>query len=305
MFSSPAAGVTRTQGACPGDGPQVGAATVGGDETPGVTRIVFQFVDRSRPSSPDGLRRDAQPCRTLPTAVRIPSGTTTPLPLILVVHGRDGDPTRLRPLIDTWVADGYVVAAPFFLRTNKDARAKPTGAAVSRQAADARFVLTQLLDLDADPDSLLYGHVDPAHIGAAGMSLGGMTVYGLASNTCCLDPRINAAILLAAVHRSFGTGRYVAQDLPVMLIQGDHDKGYHNSLDAYPELTAPKWFITLHGSSHSPPFEIPRGPKASLVDNTTTEFWDLALRGTGTATQAIVDAIRHSDGRASLRHQLS
>ncbi len=57
------------------------------------------------------------------------------------------------------------------------------------------------------------------------------------------------------------TGRYVHQDMPVLLIQGDADIGYHHSRDAYPQLAPPKWFITLHGERHSPPFEVPRGPR--------------------------------------------
>jgi predicted dienelactone hydrolase len=62
--------------------------------------------------------------------------------------------------------------------TDKGDRDQPTGAAVARQAADARLVLDQLLALDGEPANPLSGRIDPRHIGAAGMSLGGMTVYG-------------------------------------------------------------------------------------------------------------------------------
>ena len=254
---------------------------MGGDETPGVTRVVFTFVDRSRPTAPD---RDNQPgdppeCRVLRTAVRWSTGISGPRPLILAVHGRDGDPSTLRPLFDAWVRAGYVVAAPFFLVTQKGEDDKPTGAAMRRQVADARFVLDQVLQLNTDPTSAIHGLVDPQRVGAAGMSLGGMTVYGLVSNTCCRDPRIGAAVLLAAVYRPFPGGKYVRPQPPTMLIQGDEDDGYHNSLTAYPNLAPPKWFITLKGSEHSPPFEIPRGPEADVVDDATTAFWNLSLVG--------------------------
>ena len=64
---------------------------------------------------------------------------------------------------------------------------------------------------------------------------------------------------MAGVHDDFPGGRYVHQTVPVLLIQGDADIGYHHSRDAYPQLAPPKWFITLHGERHSPPFEVPRG----------------------------------------------
>ena len=104
-----------------------------------------------------------------------------------------------------------------------------------------------------------------------------MTVYGLIANTCCRDPRVTAAISMAGVYRAFPHGRYVHRAVPVLLVQGDADKGYHNSVTAYPQLAAPKWFVTLHGSLHSPPFEVPRGSEAPVVDSVTTAFWSTYL----------------------------
>jgi dienelactone hydrolase len=290
---------------CPGTGAQIGAPKFGGDDTPGVTRIVFTFVDRSRPSRPDGGDEVSgdPPCRVLETAVHLPAASVGPVPLILTIHGLDGDPAPLRPLIDAWTKAGFVVAAPSFLVTAKNRAGASTPSASSRQAADASFVLDQLLALDADPTSVLHGHIDPRHIGVAGMSLGGMTAYGLISNTCCRDPRITAAELLAAVYRPFPHGKYVKQHVPVLLIQGDRDRGYHNSVTAYPALGAPKWFVTLHGSTHSPPFEIPRGPEEDLVDSTTTAFWRRYLGDERAAARRIGDAVKESKGQASLRKE--
>jgi dienelactone hydrolase len=277
-----------------------------GPDADGVTRVVFTFVDPERPVDPDdpGADGDANSCRVLKTTVSIPAGATAPLPLVLAVHGRDGDPVRLGPLVDAWVRAGQIVAAPQFLVTDKDADDKPTGAAVRRQAADARFVLDELLLQNDDPAGPLHGLIDADRIGPAGMSLGGMTVYGLVSNTCCRDPRITAAVLLAAVRREFDAGRYVSQHVPVMLIQGDADIGYHNSVAGYRSLAAPKWFITLHGSTHSPPFEVPRGPEGPLVDRATTEFWERYFGGPPGAEQQIMDAVTAS-GFASLQRQLT
>jgi hypothetical protein len=136
------------------------------------------------------------------------------------------------------------------------------------------------------------------------MSLGGQTVYGLIANTCCEDERVSAAIVMAGVHRDYPRGKYERNRIPVLLEQGDADSGYHNSVEAYPELAAPKWFITLHGSHHSPPFEIPLGDEAPLVRATTTDFWNLYLKGEAPAAARIVAVVDGSHGRLGLQRQL-
>ena len=122
---------------------------------------------------------------------------------------------------------GYVVVAPTFPKTTKDGKGRALRSEVVDQAADARFVLDEILDRAG-----AFG-IDPHEVGVAGMSLGGMTVYGLISHTCCQDGRIGAAVVMAGVHDDFPSGRYVHQDVPVYLLQGDADVGYHHSRAAY------------------------------------------------------------------------
>jgi dienelactone hydrolase len=198
-----------------------------------------------------------------------------------------------------WAGAGYVVAAPTFLKTKKDAGGKALASEVALQAADARFVLDQVLDRAGAL------HVDDREVGVAGMSLGGMTVYGLISHTCCRDGRISAAVVMAGVHDDFPDGKYVHQTMPVLLIQGDADVGYHHSRDAYPQLAPPKWFITLQGEQHSPPFEVPRGKVAGVVDTTTTLFWNRYLKRDAGAASKIVAVVAATKGKATLQRDLS
>jgi dienelactone hydrolase len=245
------------------------------------------------------------PCRLLPTEVRSPIGITRPLPLVVVAHGLDGNPKSLTSLLDAWTAAGYVVAAPTFPTTRKDANGVSLVADAAAQAADMSFVIDQLLDRGGTHPAGRHRYpIDPRHIGVAGMSLGGLSVYGLVSNTCCRDRRVSAAILMAAVRRQFRDDRYEENAVPVLLVQGDADRGYHNSLEAYPELAPPKWFITLRGSTHSPPFEEPPGPEAPLVYAATTRFWDRYLKGNLAAATELTDLVRTSHGRAALRRDL-
>jgi poly(3-hydroxybutyrate) depolymerase len=238
-------------------------------------------------------------CRVLVTQVRFPTSGTTALPLILAIHGADGDPSRLAPLLDTWTRAGYVVAAPTFPKTKKDARGQALRSEVAWQAADARFVLDGLLDRAGEFS------IDPHEVAVTGMSLGGMTVYSLISHTCCQDGRIRAAVVMAGVHDDFPDGTYVHQNMPVLLIQGDADVGYHHSLDTYPQLAPPKWFVTLNGERHSPPFEVPRGPAAGVVDATTTAFWNRYLKHEKPAAGQIVDVVKATKGKATLQRDLS
>jgi dienelactone hydrolase len=271
------------------DGPAAGTPRAA---TEGITRIDYTFAHRL-----------AGKCRTLVTQVREPppspsSPRPSSLPMILAIHGLDGSPNALAPLLDGWTRAGYVVAAPTFPKTKKDTRGRALRAEVVDQAADARFVLDEVLDRSDALD------IDPHEVGVAGMSLGGMTVYGLISHTCCQDGRIRAAVVMAGVHDDFPDGHYVHQDVPVLLVQGDADVGYHHSRSAYAQLAPPKWFVTLHGERHSPPFEVPRGSASAVVDATTVAFWNHYLKDDVAAAQQIIDAVRATDGKATLQRNL-
>jgi dienelactone hydrolase len=267
------------------DGPAAGTPHVA---SAGITRTDDTF-----------RHRIAGRCRVLVTQVREPSpAPSTPVPLVLAIHGVDGTPDSLAPLLDQWTRAGYVVAAPTFPKTKKDARGKARRSEVVDQAADARYVLDELLDRAT---SL---HVDPHEVGAAGMSLGGMTVYGLISHPCCEDGRVSAAIVMAGVHDAFPSGTYRHQDVPVLLLHGDADVGYHHSQSAYAQLAPPKWFITLHGERHAPPFEVPSNAASAIVDATTVAFWNGSLKGDAAGGQQIIDAVRATNGKATLRRVL-
>jgi dienelactone hydrolase len=302
IATAPRATAATSPTACPASAPLAEPSVVTPRVSGGST-VTETLVDRTR-GTEAAKGTPALDCRVLPVDVLLPGGPG-PHPLIVTVHGRDGDPTSLRPLLGTWVDAGYAVAAPTFPITRKDTDDKPLTEDVAEQSRDVSFVISRLVEQSQDPASPLRGAIDPTRIGAVGMSLGGLTVYGLVANTCCRDRRIDAAIEMAGVYRSFPRGRWVPQRVPILLLHGDADKGYHNSVEAYPRLGAPKWFITLRGSLHSPPFEIPRGSEAPLVDATTTLFWNRYLRGDVPAERGIVDAVAAAHDEARLAKDIT
>ncbi len=266
------------------------APTVAEPTDPAVTRLAAVTTD-ARPTR----------CRVLPTEIRLPAGTRGAGPLLVVAHGLDGTPAALAPLLDSWARAGYVVASPTFPLTAKDGSGDSLRSESVDQAADLRAVIDAVTRASRTQGDPMSGRVDVERVGVAGMSLGGLAVYALISNSCCKESRVDAAIVMAGVRREFPDERYGRNDAPVLLLQGDADPGYHNSVDAYPELAPPKWFVTLHGSRHAPPFEVPNGPEAPFVRTVTRDFWDRYLRGDRGAAADLVAAVAAQGRTVSLR----
>jgi dienelactone hydrolase len=220
--------------------------------------------------------------------------------MIVVAHGLDGDPAALGDLAEVWARAGFVVVAPMFPTTVKDANGRSSASETRLQAGDLHFVIGRLVAGARRRSSAWYGRIDAAHIGAAGTSLGGLAVYASTTESCCTDARIDAAVLMAAVHRDVPDSEQQPNHVPMMLLQGDADPGYHNSRDAYADLRPPKWLVTLEGSGHAPPFEAPRGSEGAVVDAATIAFWDGTLRGDPTGASRIAAAVHAHRGMTSL-----
>jgi predicted dienelactone hydrolase len=275
--------------------PATSFAGSGSDE---VTVLRETFVDESRPSPASNLAPEA-PTRTLETRIALPPGKGRH-PLVLLAHGANGNPDKFSQLIDTWARAGYVVAAPRFPRSS-DAGGNFIPDYVE-QPADLSFVLDRVLELNRTKGSKLRGRIDPKHIGLAGLSLGGFTTYGTVWNSCCRDDRIDAAILMSAVFGPFPEGEYDFRSVPVLLLHGDADGLYPHSVEAYPQLAGPKWFVTLQGGTHAFPFEDVPEASDEVVREVTTAFWDRWLKGERRAERAISEAVEAS-GLATLQQE--
>jgi predicted dienelactone hydrolase len=87
-----------------------------------------------------------------------------------------------------WAAARYVVVAPAFPLTSNVTPGGGHPGDVTNQPADVTFVINEVLKMSrAKAGGPLAGLIDKRHIGVAGLSLGGSTVYGLIANTCCRD----------------------------------------------------------------------------------------------------------------------
>jgi dienelactone hydrolase len=245
---------------------------------PPFTRWTETFVDRSRPT-PAGAATPAAPTRTLVTTIYRPRGKG-PFPTIVFAHGSSGHPDKFSQLLGAWAAAGYVVAAPAFPLTNSTVPESGKNTAdVANQPADVSFVLTQVLRESRERRSRLYRAVDRRHLGAAGLSLGGATIYSAVFDDCCRDRRFTAAMVLDGIR--LGSALHLDGHVPLLIAHSDTDPSipYATARAAYDAAAAPVWLVTLHGASHASQWENDPTPYDAIDERLTLDFWDATLRG--------------------------
>jgi predicted dienelactone hydrolase len=249
-----------------------------------VTRVQLPFEDRSRPAvDPTGER--SAPTRVLPTELYLPA-SPGPSPLIVFAHGFNGDPGKFTELFGAWADAGFAVLAPRFPVTSTTVGTNPLtrAADITEQPADMSFVLDRLLA------GKYAGRIERSRIGVAGMSLGGGTSWALISDTCCVDRRFRAAIVMDGNRFSFGAATFVPNKVPLMVMHAKTDVAlpYAAARVAYDEAAAPKYFVTIFEAIHPEPFEDWPHPADEMVKQVTITFWRAYLLGDKKARSEIV-----------------
>lgn len=276
------------------------------------------FVDRRRPTAANG-GVPGKPDRTLPTLIFYPAAGAPsdepvkdaparsaggPYPLIVFSHGYSTDANVYRNLVRWWSAAGYVVAAPTFPLSNNAAPGGPQVVDYRNQPADVSFVIDEMLRINRDRSHPLAGLIDPARIGVAGHSLGGLTTFGVAFNDCCIDKRIRAAVPMSGLRLPFGASTFfpAGDDTPVLIIHGDADQfvSVNNAHAYFAAAHAPKYLLILHGEDHTVAFVGGRGtPAGNLVIDGSIDFFDRYLKGREDGIRRLQEAVE-SEGKADL-----
>jgi len=186
-------------------------------------------------------------------------------PLILFSHGFLGAGDQTIFLMEALARKGYIVAAvnhadslaqkrtkPIAFPNFIDAKSWDDGKFRDRQE-DLKALLDRLLEQNRQPDSFLRQRIDEKKIGAAGHSLGGYTVLGLAGAwKSWREPRLQAVLALSPFATPFIVKETIgAIDTPVMLQGGTLDFGITPFLPAvYNKLSAPKYYLVLKNETH-------------------------------------------------------
>lgn len=248
--------------------------------------------------------------RVLPTVVRYPvipaaaiaSGRLVRglFPLVVFAPGYRQCDGSYSFLLHEWASAGYVVAAVEFPRTSCHV-AHPDEGDLVNQPADVASVIRRLLAVSTRSHDVLTGLVNPVKIAVAGHSDGGDTVAALAGNTCCLDRRVKAAIVLAGAEWPPLPGAYFAAAAPpILFVQGTADTWNPPaaSMQLYrADTTGPRYYLDLFGANHFTPYE-GSGPPEPVVGRVTVDFLDRYLAGQGHAAAMRRDG--HVTGVAAL-----
>ncbi len=220
-------------------------------------------------------------------------------PLIVFSHGVTGRGIFYRGELQSWASAGYVVIAPDYPLSNYDSPGGPTTNDVGNQPADASFLIDTFLDEAGDtPAAKVAKQIDPAHIGAAGHSLGAITSLGLGYLPCCTDDRIAAVASWAGAFLPLQDGKAKPDpsvtDRPLLLVHGDQDPTvpYRASVSSFAKVASPRWFVTLPGQGHVDPYLSPgTSAAAALVTQVTLDFFDAQLKGDATGISRLEAAV--------------
>jgi predicted dienelactone hydrolase len=245
----------------------------------------LMFVDHSR-TTPKNGDAPALPYRNLPTLVLYPAtGAPTftevtdappanagkPFPLIVFAHGLDSAPFIYAPLLEQWAQAGFVVVAPTFPLSSIAAAGGETAMDDIAQPGDMSFVLTQVLALSRAKGNILSGMIDSRRIAGVGHSLGAMTVLAWTEDTCCIDPRVDAAVVIDGTEADFGPGTFFGgRTVPLLLLHGTADETipYANGEKIYSDAKQPKFLVSLIGAPHVSFLQLsPPGTKAPIWEH--------------------------------------
>jgi predicted dienelactone hydrolase len=264
--------------------------TIPGTATPYHVGVLHQtFVDPSR-GTPARGGNPSSSSRHIATTIYYPTNlapteqnprpraASGPFPLIVFAHGYAIDAAAYEPLLRDVAAGGFVVAAPDFPGTSTAYGGGAIRSDSLQQPGDISFVITSILDFSAKP-GLFFNVVNPNAVGDSGQSDGGVTAAAAAYNTCCIDPRIEASVILTGGSFGFDGQWFPPGTPPVMFVHATADEvnPYSASTSMFAQAQSPKYLMTIEGGDHlqvyvDPPWE-PQVAAAMIA------FFDVYLKG--------------------------
>lgn len=220
---------------------------------------------------------------SIPTTVWYPKPATTTgrvtFPLVVFSPGYQIDPSAYGLLVAAWSAAGYVVAVPTYPDT------APGAPPIESDMANHPYELNQVISAvlaDATDGSVPFaGLIEPGPVAVAGQSDGGDVSLAAATNSCCRDPRIAAAIILSGAEATlFGGSYFTAGDPPLLVVQGDDDRINPPPCSAqiYDQAPAVRYYLDMPAATHLSAYTEP-GPQLTAVERLSTAFLDMYLKG--------------------------
>ena len=144
------------------------------------------------------------------------------------------------------------------------------------------FVLDEVLRLNNEEGSDLFGLVDPDRVGLAGKSLGAITVLNLIFGPGHDEDRFKALISMTGLVGD--DADFANVGIPLLLVHGDADTTvpYSPSRDTFARAESPKFLVTIFGGTHGSAFGGGADPPEVVVERTTVDFLNAYVKGEGT-----------------------
>jgi alpha-beta hydrolase superfamily lysophospholipase len=231
-----------------------------------------------------------------------------PFPLLVFSHGVGSTPLAYVLTLRAIASAGYVVVAP---TSPLGSKATPGGGGIQdmdQQALDVGFLVDRYLAESEGSDGPLAGLIDPERVGAFGHSMGAVSTMGAGLQDCCLDERIDAVAEWAGILVPLGGGpgevAEAAQDRPVLIVHGDADATvpYVHGQNVFTQAQGPKFFVTLLGEPHTPPFIVGLdSPAGAVATGATIDFFDRYLKDDAEGVDRLEAAVAAAPGKATLQ----
>ncbi|HET9720525.1 MAG TPA: hypothetical protein VFP55_10635 [Solirubrobacteraceae bacterium] len=261
-----------------------------------ISTLELTLHEPSAPSIATAKSATGAPIRLLPVKVwfptAIPSGALLagrPWPLLVFSQGFDESVNAYTGLMNAWVHAGYVVAAPTYPLTDPSSKEGVNENDIVNHPGDLRYVIFALKQISANSNSPLHGVVDPTRIAVIGQSDGGDVSLAVANNSCCRDASVQAAIILSGAElASFGGSYYSGGSVPLLVAQGSQDtiNPPQCSVQLYNQAPQPKYYLSIAGAAHLPPYVSP-GPLRAGVARVTIAFLNAYLKHRPSALAAL------------------
>lgn len=216
-----------------------------------VSMAELTLVDESR-STPENGDQPGIDSRTLLTSLwfpdqAIPGGS----PLIVYSHGFMSNREEGGYIAEALARRGYIVAAADYPLSNGAAPGGPDPNDVVNQPGDVSFIIDSLLALEGQ-DRPYPGTIDPALIGVAGLSLGGLTSTLVGYHPRWRDERVRAVVSIAGPAAMFTRRFYTTSGAPFLMIGGTEDAvvDYETHAAIIPGRAPQGTLLTIRGGTH-------------------------------------------------------
>jgi predicted dienelactone hydrolase len=185
---------------------------------------------------------DAARQRAVPVTLHFPATGAGPFPLLIISHGLGSNRDGLNFIGQFYARNGYICAQIQHIDSDDSlwrgaanplaALAKAAGSqdAINNRPLDARFAIDQMITLNGDANSPLFGRIDTQNIGIAGHSFGAFTAQAVAGRGSAQKPEWSDARVKACVAMSAPSGtpetirpQFAGFKVPFFFLTGTED----------------------------------------------------------------------------------